>query len=443
MPPSLPLAPIEEYMFRADQSANPMCFYIRLGFCGQFDRHALEKAFGNALQWHPLLTSRIVQTARGRLEWVPVAESQEPIHWISGKTGEDFPRLERIDLKAERGIRLAVVESTERSDLILQVHHSCADGLGFFQFIADLLDQYARVTGSPPMLPDSPKPLPEALSGRGTFGLTSGQLLRLLPKQLVGLDGARKFFLRKPIPLVPVSLSPGTDALAADFPAILTRQLSVEELRQLKRAASDQGVTANELMIRALFMAIDQWQRQRVPGPEAGWLRILIPLNMRTLAKLKAPAANLVSLVFLHRSRAELKHSQELLNGIHRELQLIRRFDLGLTFPLSLYFCKILPGGLAKQVDPNSCRSTCIFSNLGTVLGKLKTPYGVGRFETESLRLETIEIANILPPHNHIAFTSSLYARKFFITLHYDSRVISKDGANSLFDNFMRLLPIS
>ena len=55
----LRLTPFEEFMFADDRTDYPMTFFIDVGLSGSLCRPSFEQALHQALQRHPLLTSRV------------------------------------------------------------------------------------------------------------------------------------------------------------------------------------------------------------------------------------------------------------------------------------------------------------------------------------------------------------------------------------------------
>ncbi len=213
-PSPLPLAAFEEYMLWDDRPTHPMSIIARLRFAGQLDRRATAEALETVVARHPLLRATIRKNPAGRLEWIETADHPPAIAWIEGPQPDRLPLMGPIDLFSEPGLRVWAAADSQRSSLVLQVHHAACDGKAVVQVLDDFLRSYARTadrTGTPIEL--SPCDA-EALRGRGTFGLTALRCLRILPAQLSGLLGVWQFFVRRPVPLLAT-----TDALPGELPA--------------------------------------------------------------------------------------------------------------------------------------------------------------------------------------------------------------------------------
>jgi hypothetical protein len=437
MEKSIPLTTFEEFMLVDERPAYPMCCFLRLSFSGLFDRTVLEISFRNALRWHPLLTSRVCRGSNDRLEWVPVIGGPSPILWTVPIPGKAYPPFDRIDITAECGLRLAVVEDQENCDLIMYVHHACIDGLGMIQFMEELFSEYALTSGITFTRPVTERAGLEALLQRGVFGMTRSQFARMLPKQLIGYDRMLKFLLHQPLPLAPGKPLSWTAELPEDYPSVVTRSLAESELIYVREAAGRNGVTVNEILVRDLFIALDQWWHLHYPATKSGWFRVGIPINLRPFSAKVIPAANVMSVVFLDRKKKDMTNPQKLLVDVHLEMEHIKLKKLGLVFPMSLSLARKLPGGISYWAKADRCQNTCSFSNLGAPLDRLASLNGSCQLEIGNLRLENIEILPPLRPYTFASFSAIVYAGRMFLALHYDSRVLSVSQMESLADLFM------
>lgn len=437
------LTAFEEYMLVDGRPAYPMDGFMRLSFSGRFDADGLSSALAVAMQRHPLLAARVRRGRRGRWEWFLAPDGPPPIRWLSEPPGEAYPPVSQpIDLTAESGVRLLVVEGPGHSDLVLHIHHACCDGLGAYQFATELLVAYSQAVGAPLTRPWEPLRGMENLRKRGSLGITAKRFLQLIPGQLLGLTDVGPFLRRRPVPLLPGKAQPDDSPLPAGYPATVFRQLEESELARLRQSAARQGVTSNDLMLRDLFLTLDQWRQQHAAEQGSDWIRVSVPINLRTLCNLTVPAANVVSMVFLDRRAQEMASSAALLRGLHDEMELIKRRHLGLTFVLSLQFTRALPGGLARAraSRADSCSATSVFSNFGTPLANAPFPQRDGRLEVAGLVLERAEAMPPWRPYTSAVFVAMVYAGRLSVGLHYDPRVFSATQAETLLGSFVARL---
>jgi hypothetical protein len=188
--------------------------------------------------------------------------------------------------------------------------------------------------------------------------------------------------------------------------------------------------------VRDFFLALNDWQQRRAPHRDRKWLRLTVPVNLRTMADRRLPAGNVVSMVFLDRNPREMMDPQRLLESIRQQIQLIKRLQLGLTFVLSVQVCGWLPGGLRRMTRAKRCMATSVLTNLGPVLAHCPLPYEEGRLVVGDAVLQSIDGLAPLRPLTCAAVVLMVYAGRFQITLHYDSRVLTATDAGELIDEF-------
>ena len=304
---------------------------------------------------------------------------------------------------------------------------------------------HARPTEAAPR--SSLPPHDEALlAQRGSFGLTTGKLLKMLPAQLSGLIGAgtscsvSRSRCRRTTVALNAAL-PG--ALAEPFPAVRTGRLEAECLTRLSAAAAERQVTVNDWLLRDFFLAVDDFRgRHGVPGKK-DWVRISVPMNLRQPGDERMPAANIVSMVFLDRNSRQCADPAKLLHGIHDEIALIRRRQLGLTFIWSLHALRATPGGMAGRVGKGRCEATCVVTNLGRALAGSTLPFRAGKLAAANLLLEDVEL--FAPPREGTAATIALvfYAGGLNICLQYDGLRMTAERAEDLLATYLRTIRAS
>ena len=390
-----------------------------------------------------------------------------------------LPPATQLDLRREIGIRfhVRIDPAAGASALTIQIHHACCDAAGIASFIRDLLVVYAADKGGQTFLSGKDKgphradrnvyptdknvcppeeadknvcppgqlpPLdPALLAGRGRFGLTFDKLLAMAPRQLVGLLGACQFLMRRPAPVIPHQASPNDSPLPQEYPATLSHTFDRETTAGVRQAATRQGVTPNDLLTRDLFLALAEWRRRQNVADDGCWLRMMVPLNLRTAADRLLPAANVVGSVFLDRRGPDFADPDRLLCGIHAEMELIKRNRLGFTFVFSLAICRRLLGGLEKKVRADKCTVSCVFTNVGTLFAELPLPERDGHIVAGNLTLVDLDAVAPIHPYSCVTMIAGLYAGELSITLHYDPRPLSEAQAADLLDVYARQIGVS
>lgn len=431
----LPLVPIEEHMFLDDRPAYPMNIFCRMRFTGRVDRAAFEAAAATVLARHPMFHGVVCETKPGRFEWVPCESDIPLVRWLPPPADDSYPHVPGIDLRRERGVRLWVQAGDDATDVVVQMHHAAADGLGGFQFVRDLIAAYAMEQGAAKRHPlrrlDA-----EQLRKRGEFGLTNGKLLGMAHRQAVGIIGAVQFYFRKAVPLVPHELRLDDPSPPPEYPAACRTEFTEEESAAHTIAATHSGVTTNDLLCRDLFLALGDWRAKWHQGKPSDWLRVKVPVNLRTVADRRMPAANVVSAIFLDRRDGDFADPAKLLKSIHDQMQIIKRNQLGLTLVLSFRLNKMLPGGLSGTVRTDRVSATCLATNLGEVLAKTPVPERNGKLVAGNLVLDGFECLAPLRPHTAAAFALFRYAGRQCISLHYEPRALSAEQARDLLEMY-------
>lgn len=438
MSTSFPFTTLEEFLFWEDRPAYPWSCFNRLHFRGQLDRSKFEQVVRAILQRHPLLHAKARMRGRTHLEWI-VEAPQPVIVWEKGPVGGPFPPATHLDLLRETGIRFRVISDGCDSDLVIQFHHACCDGIGMFAFIHELLIAYALACGATGEGLRLPTLDPEELAGRGKFGLAFGKLARMLPKQAVGLLGVRQFLMRSAIPIVPHEPADDNDAPSPQYPAILTGTLDTSQSATVLQTATRMGVRLNDLLAARLFLALVEW-RSANPIPSDAWLRMMVPVNLRTQANHAMSAASLASLVFLDRRPLDCTDPERLLRSIHDEMSLILSHRLGFTFLFFSRLLNLVPGGLRRRSRDRRCAMTCILSNAGRIFADSPLPQQEGNLVAGNVRLMSFDSVAPIRPLTCISFAVTTYADQLSLTLHYDPSPLTSDQAADLLATFFRRL---
>ena len=437
----LPLVPFEEYMFLDDRPSYPMSFFLKFVFSGECEPRALESALQSALRRHPLLSARIEEVKRNRFHWSQSPVKEIAVRWVAS----DGQMLgSPIDLFSEPGFRVSAQRHEEETELVLQFHHSCCDGIGALRFCEDLLVGYAATVSERDFRRaprDAFRPLDSRrLRGRGYFGLTPWKLLKMAHRQARGLLGARQFLMRRPVPLQPIALESDMEKLPSEYPAEFVHQLTETETASFVTAARKAGATVNDLLARDLFLAIRDYRSSRQLSKEDEWLRLSIPMNLRSPADEQLPAANMVSMIVFDRRPQDIANAQELLDSIHFEMQLIKKNQLGLTFPLSLQFSRPFPGAISrlrKLCEKPICRGTAVLSNLGRPLEDVPLARRNGKIVAGNMTLERMVFLPPIRPHTMAAFGAFTYADRLHLALHFDQRGLTAVDAEEFFVGFV------
>ena len=325
----------------------------------------------------------------------------------------------------------------------MQLHHAVCDGKGVLQVFDDFLRGYARAMDGDSCQIQLAACDEALLAGRGKFGLTARKLLKMLPAQLSGLLARASF----------CSASRRRCCRASKALIPLRPMQSVPAVRTVpsrgRHAAGGYPPRRPNSALRSTIgcSAISSWRltiSAAVTMRETDWLRFSVPINLRQPEDARLPAANVGSMVFLDRRAQQIADPANLLRGIHEEMDLIRRRQLGLTFIWSLHALRpVLPGGLAGRVGNGRCEATCVVSNLGRALADCPLPARGGKLVAGNLLLEGVEFFGPVREGTTAILALVFYAGELHICLRYDSRRITAAQADDLLTTYLQTVRAS
>ena len=425
-------------MLLDDQPAYPMSCFFMIKLRGQFNVSVFESALKQTLESHPLLTSSVAET-NGLFYWQNMEKMPDVVR-LPLNEEDRFPASKGINLFCEPSLKVticngntdpATVELDGQTNIVFEVHHSASDAAGIARFIEDILCNYARRTGFANVQRDPIEP--DLLVRRGSFGWEPGKLLRTLPKQFWGLFRAWTFLTHRVLPLTPDKPDRSAPMPPDNYPAILCRNLTATETQSVQLKAKQLGITINDLFLCATFFAMKNWRKQHVADKRRGYLRVAVPINLRTLADNRMPAANIVSMVFLDRIPEKIQDLESFYRGACGEMQHIKRNNLGWAFIHGLTVYQQIFGSFRKMIQQDRCWTTATVTNLGQVFAEVPLPIREGRVQIgESLELIGVETSPPVRPWTALGISILTYADCMTINVHYDSSVLTCSDAQSI-----------
>jgi NRPS condensation-like uncharacterized protein len=390
------------------------------------------------LENHPLLTSSVIGAA-GVFYWRHTGTTP-PIVRIPLDGNRQFPAAKGIDLFHETPLKITICNNNTHStdnlegqtNIVFEVHHSATDALGIVRFVEDILCEYASQHG---LIVQREAVDPALLARRSLFGRTWRDILRTLPKQFWGLVRAWKFLMNRVVPLTATMPTDRTSP-AEEYPAILHKDLTEAETQNILQRAKQQGITLNDFFLGSAFLAMINWQEQHIADRKKGNLRIAVPTNLRTAVDDRMPAANVVSMVFLDRTLANIQPMPTFYRGVHREMQHIKQCSLGWTFIHGLTVYRHVFGNFRKMTQQDRCWTTATVSNLGRLFTDVPLPIREGRVQIgNSLELIGVETSPPVRASTALGISILTYANQISLTLHYDSNVLTRQDAQSILED--------
>lgn len=430
----LPLSPFERMMFVEGRPDSPMTQVLALTFSGSVDREAMNAAVRAAVLRHPLLRARIGEPRSRRPRWV-LHDEFPRLHWESNDAPEAAPGG-HIDLASGPGLRLRAWHKREELCICAELHHACADGLGLFLFVEDLLGVYAALAGH-----DEPAPALRALQpgdlahrdnlANGNAGPPLG-----LGGTLARLREALKFVTERPAPLTGAS-SPYRQAQGVQ-PRLLRHRLSAELTARLRGVAARGRATLNDLLLRELFLTLDRRSNSRGGIRDERW-RILVPCNLRERRHKATPAANFIGYGFLTRIAGQWGNPDDLLESIRTQTAVIRTSGVCRHFLDALSLADRVPWVFPVVSSWRHCFATSLFSNIGDPTRRFTVPLPRrdGLLVAGGLTLVDVGAWTPLRPLTQAGFVASTCGNRLSIALTADSQALTDQDARELLDDFI------
>ncbi len=445
-----PLTPFEEYMLVDSHPAYPMSCFMFFRLKGVLDQDVFRHALQAALKRHPLLRSLVLcsfgkQTPSGQLNWVSSDEEPEVAVFFTKKSVH--PPAKGIDLFQSPGLIISVLldESAGQCLLRFEFHHSVSDGIGMLRFFEDAFVEYAALRGFP--LPNAAPEVSlellktrctlrgtgESHSGRRGFRRFLSPILKKPLKYFREFHRAKHFLWHRVDPLVPQKPDLARTTPPADFPALLSHHWSHAETQKMIERTKQQGLTLNDWVLRATYLAIRDWQKNENIPPGKGYLRLAVPTNLRTEADKMMPAANIVSMVFIDRKIKEIGEGKKFAFGLHREMHHVKRYNLGWAMIHGLALFRRFLGGIQRMVNQNRCWATATVTNLGICWKESPFPKRDGRLQLDSnLELTELDIVPPVRPQTALGICLHSYADQLRISMQYDTTLLKNEQARKL-----------
>jgi len=438
----LPLTPFEYYYWCDDRPEYPTMYPVEIRFSGVLQRAPLERAFQAALARHPMLDSRIGQDPAGRPCWIGSEGRMPEIDWAPEGTPLTHPQGAYLALRTSPGLRIWGRYARDTSRLFFQVHHACCDGIGALRFIEDVMVFYHQgIVGQERAA--APRPVEvDLLRHRGDFPPVEGGWRSVVRDWYVAARLWGQIVLQKPAPLRVPAAQPDEAATAAPFLSFETHALDPALVRRLRAKAGSQEMTMNDLLLRDMFLAIQEWN-QRHGQRGNPWLRINMPASMRERDDQALPAANLLGFSFLTHRACECTDAGRLLARIHEETEAVKNWRLGWYFLGGLAAASGIPGVVPWFLRRNRSFATVVLSNLGRVLNRAPLPREGRKLVCGDVVRQ--RIAGV-PPVRHLTRAArgvSTYADETTLSLRCDPRLFTVEQTRQHLAGYVARLEVT
>jgi hypothetical protein len=430
---SLPLTPMESYLFHDDVPAHPCWQIARMRWKGAFARAPLEKAWATATALHPLWSATVRKGMFGLLYW-DLRGTTPPVHWSMRVAGREWPDWQHLDLESGPGVRLYMVEGDGLTDAVLCLHHAVCDGLSLQDVMTDLFSRYAWELGEPAKL--RPAPTFAALKARGHIGTTPWERFWLPILQVAGIIAESGLLRRTVAPLLPHIPAPDSGKRPEHWPALACRTWSPLETAAIRSAAKREKVSLAELCMRDLQAAIGAWRQANGIGTPEEWVRLGMPLSLRRRAHGSWPAANIFSITIIDRQAKQLANRERLLRRAHEDLALIEVWKFGYAFWMLLRLRNWWPGGIRAYARSRVVRSTFVMSFVGKMFSRMPIRYEGHHPAVPGAVLADVTAVAPTRPGTCACMDIAILFGNLAVYLNYDPRVLTRVQADAIVEEF-------
>ena len=449
----LALSDFEYYMLVDDRPSHPMVFVMAAQLSGAFQQSALQQALDELIQCHPFLNCRVAEIRGLGWCWMPLTTSAAapPAGLLDWSDGDDasvagfVPQVRSINLTSEAGLQVVARASQNQARLILYIHHVCCDGIGGIQILGELLARYGQKTAAADAKrPVFSEPRKELLLERENYeaGDATAERQKKSLKKTVGK--ITRLLLRKPLTLAPsiVSAELPSAATTASAPAILESVIPKATHRKLRAVAVAHDVSINDLFIGHFLLHIRRWNSRTRPDNGRSWIRLSIPVSMRTRIHDQMPVANVVSYAFVTRRQQECDDMDALLKSIHRQTGEVVFNREGIVCLKIFQVLRKLPRGMKMFLGLKSCLSTAVLANIGDVRRRFsgRFPLNNGKWVAGNVIVERITGVAPVRPNTRAAVSIGEYAGELSISLRTDASAINVADSQRFLQEFVDAL---
>ena len=457
---------IEAFHLHSSSDSWPNCITSRHHFRGSIDIDLAKQAWLHCLSRQKRAAWQI--NLRGWPNW-KVVDDQKQVEqraessfhevivdqWPDCETKFELPNvndrgLPQVGVLDGSGFGMWCIRSAsnDRFTLMVSGDHAFADGTGALTTVRDWMTTYHNLIHDQPINRGLVKLDWERWKKRSELGLFKWSFLKFLPCQAIGLFGATKFVLRRFSTIDAQNESRQTYR----SPGIIGQSVDPEMVAELNDRAERLSVSTNSLLMTILFRTmnrigniVDDDNSPNSKWSDRKWIRLVLPISIRSISDRKLPCANRASLVQVERTAEQVADADAAAQSIDREVRIIMGFKLDYVFLIAIRMLSIVPA-LLKWVSRNQkSRGTVVFTNLGDPFRKTRT---CNFRDVGNLKLVDYDFCGPIRHGTPINFAwstsrptinseSETHAR---VTLHFDRKVVSHVAAHSILQTFMKEL---
>ncbi len=443
----LPLSDFEYYMLVDDRPSHPMVFVMAAQLSGAFQKPTLQLALAELVECHPLLKCTISEVPGKGWCWTPQISGmmQNSLEWTDEdekSVAEFVPPVRVFDITSQTGLRVVVRASPTKSRMFLYIHHACCDGIGGMQILGELLARYGQKTTDPEgKQPVFYIPRKELLLERDNYDSGEATVERHKKSLKKTIGKISRLLLRKPVLLAPSADSPQSFIIdhSEVAPAIVEAVLTKTTHRRLRAVAATYEVSVNDLFIGQFLLHIRRWNARAKQSHGSSWIRLSVPVSMRTRIHEEMPVANVVSYEFVTRRQHECDDIDSLLKSIHQKTRNAVNNREGIVCLKLFKVLRKFPRGMRMFLGLKSCLSTAVIANIGDVRRRFsgRFPLTEGKWIAGNVVVERIAGVAPVRPNTRAALSIGEYAGEVSISLRTDATVINYADTHRFLNEFV------
>lgn len=414
-------------MLLDESPGYPMTFIVQISFEGDLERDAFASAVQQALLRHPLLRAIIRPKKQNRDCWV-AAEGDFSVRFLEQDQDIEFEQGEFIDLRNDVGLRMWVQQGDGRGVVTAQFHHATCDGIGSYQFLGDVLWYYAEQVDATDLEPLPEVSLTELRNRlRATYKPEHYQLAN--GKFRTEWKSTFRWYCTQVNRLRPPRTSPAERA----FPGIESIEFDKKWYRQFRKVAQSLAVTANELLLEKMMVALRQWNCLH-GGSDRGSMCMMVPLDLRDSKNYALPATNVVTYAFVRAKQSLLDNLEGLRDSLRDQMMEIKNSRHKCRFNNMIVGFVNYKRVMQWVVALPKCLATATFSNTGDPSRRFYVDFPKDGDFIRCGNLRVTGFAGVPPMRPNTRATTSVftYRRGLKICVRCDPMLFSVDDTREL-----------
>jgi len=180
-----------------------------------------------------------------------------------------------------------------------------------------------------------------------------------------------------------------------------------------------------------MFRTIVRWNGAHNLHRKNGWLRIMMPSDLREQQDYNMPATNMTAYTFVTRRQADCIDTGKLIKSVREETARIKHQQLGRNFMDTMEFASGGKSIMKYILSRDRCIATTILSNVGDPSKRFTAsfPRDKGRIVSGNLTLNDVSGVPPMRIRSHATLAIFSYLRKLTVSVRCDPYQFSKEDA--------------